>query len=307
MSDLHIRHVIILALKTIRSNPEKHLKDIFGEATLQPHAAIYGQRSIQQMVDWIKKTEVPVILGFDLTEAKMPAITVHLSASSPDMPYIGDEGIGESEDLGYQDKEVLVPAFQPAGIDNTDPTSWKLTLPADMPFELQELFLPGLKLRDAVNREYLIGRDSDGNVRIMESDPQAPLEQMDYSRLEVVSPVIQARYSRGQMQYNETVTIVVHGMSARQEGLWLFYVTMWALLRFRPLLTSVFGLDLSTPSASDYAKDDQFLGENVWRRYITVNAKTSWTWEMHRQQDLLGYLTSFQAQSGSGEGPVPLS
>lgn len=292
LTDLHLQYVIKLGLKTIRANPDKHLKDIFGEHQSDHLAAVYGNRTLNQAAEWIKKTEVPVILGFDLTEARMPAVTIHLSSSAPSQPLIGDESIGESEDLGYEEKEVLVPAFQPASMNTTNPASYIITLPSTMPFDQQELFLAGLNLRDSKNREYVLDRDDNGNILVKALSSDAPLAEIDTTHLEVVSPVIQARFSRGSMIYQETATIAIHGIASRQEGLWLYYMVMWTLLKFRPVLTGLLGLDLSMPRASDYSKDDGFLGENVWRRFITVEATTSWSWEQARQKDILGMLLS---------------
>lgn len=294
MSDLAFRYLVLLTFKTIRSNPDKHLKDIFGDTQLGPNAAIYGNTA-KQAAEWIKKTNVPVVLGYDLTDMQLPAVTIHLSASNPDMPFIGDVGIGDEQELDFQEKEVLVESFQPSGLepvldDNGVLTAYKLSLPEDMPFEQKELFLVGLKLRDADNREFFISADDDGNTLIMQADEKWPLSTLNTTGLEVVSPVLKARYSRGHMQFNETITIVIHGMSNRQEGLWIFYMVMWGLLKFRPVLTATFGLDLSMPSASDYSKDQSMSGENVWTRYITVNAKTSWTWENDRKADIIGLL-----------------
>lgn len=300
MTDLHLSHVIRLGLKTIRSNPKKYVSDIFGEANLPPHAKIYGQKTVEQAIKWISETEIPVILGFDLTEAKLPAVTVHLSSSTPIQSYVGDYAIGESEPLGFQDKEVLVPAFQPEGLALLGPTSAKLTLPKDMALDLKELFLPGLMLRDAKNREYGISTDDDGNVVIEQVSPDAPVSEIDPTRLEVVSPVLEGTYTRGAMLYKETATIVVHGNANRQEGLWLYYFIMWTLLKFRPVLTGLLGLDLTMPMASDYSRDDSFLGENVWRRYISVESTTTWNWEQARQKDILGLALSYQVVPGSG-------
>ncbi len=294
LTDIHLKNIIELGFKTIRSNPEHHLKDIFGENTLQPHAALYGPRIVEQVTQWIKTTQIPVILGFDLVDAQMPAVTVHLAGSVPASPVIGDEGLLEEEDLRAQEIEVLVKRFQPAGLDTSDPSSYILTLPDSMPLEQRELFLPGLKIRDAKGREYLISLDDNGAIRIIQDKDTSPLAQIDTSAFEVVSPVITARFSRGNMLYEERATIVIHGNSSRPEGLWLYYIVMWTLLKFRPVLTGIFSLDLSFPQASDYSKDDSFLGENVWRRYIQITAKTVWSWEMARQRDVLGLLLSVQ-------------
>lgn len=291
MTDLHIKHVLDLGFKTIRANPDKHLKDIFGDSRLDPHAALYGQRTIEQVKNWISKTEIPIVLGFDVVETRLPAVTVHLAASVPSQSYIGDTGIGESEELEFQEKEILVSKFSPKGAEPTDdPKALKITLQDEMSEDQKELFLPGLKIRDTQGREYDIRFDEHGNLLFVEISEDAPISQIILHDLEVISPVIVARYKHGVMTFHETVNVVVHGHSSRAEGLWLYYIVMWTLLKFRPILTSTFGLDLALSRSSDYSKDDAFLGDQVWRRYITVEATTNWAWESARQKDILGLL-----------------
>lgn len=296
MTDIHIKHVIELAFKVLRADPDRHLADIFGDAKLDPHAALYGQRTIDQVKNWLLKTDIPVILGFDLVDAKLPAVTVNLASSTPSNQFIGDTSIANAMPLEWQQKEVVVPAFTPAGAEfNADMTELKLTLPDDMSFEQKQLVLPGLILRDSKGSEYAIGYDKDYNIIITARSAQAPVDQIVPGKLEVVSPVIDARYNRGAMMYDEQAVVVVHGHASRTEGLWVYYIVMWGLLKFRPLLVGTFGLDLSVPAASDFSKDDSFLGEQVWRRYITMSAKTMWTWEASRQKDVLGLLATIKA------------
>jgi hypothetical protein len=307
MTDIHVKHVLELGIKTILADPDRHLADIFGDSKLDPHAALYGNRTIAQVKNWMQSTRIPVILGFDLVDSQMPAVTVNLAGSSPTGQFIGDEGGMSPENLEWQTKEVLVPAFSPASaVYADDRQSITITLPTDMTFEHTQLVMPGLMFRDADNREYNISADKDENILILERSSQYPLDQINLSRLEVVSPVIEARYSRGAMVYDEQVVVVVHGHSARNEGLWLYYIVMWTLLKFRPVLTGTFGLDLSTPSASDFSKDDSFLGEQVWRRYIQMTAKAVWSWETARQKDVLGLLLTVKGDQANAEPSKPV-
>jgi hypothetical protein len=161
-----------------------------------------------------------------------------------------------------------------------------------MPFEQQQLVLPGLIMRDGQGREYDIAMDADGRPVLVQRDDDYPLDQIDLTKLEVISPVIDTRYSRGGMVYDETVTVAVHGHGHRQESLWLYYIVMWSLLKFRPVLAGTFGLDLSTPVASDLVRDDMYQPTQVWRRFITLTCTTIWTWESARQKDVLGLLLS---------------
>jgi hypothetical protein len=86
--------------------------------------------------------------------------------------------------------------------------------------------------------------------------------------------------------------------------LWLWCIVQWGLLKYRPLLTAVFGLDLALPTAADFSKDDSFLGENVWTRYVTLTTKSVWSWSAGEAKDLVAFLLTIQDVSQSGAGPA---
>jgi hypothetical protein len=307
MSELALKAVVDLGLKTIRSSPDRYLNDIFCDVHLDPLSALYGRRTVEQAKEWILKSKVPVILGFDLNESEMPAVTINLGQSVPRQQAIGDASIPGAEPLDWQDKEVLVPTFVPASaILSDDLLSMTIVPPADLPFEQAQLILPGLIMRDKKNREYDISQDANYNTILVQRSPEAPLSQIDLTGLEVIAPVIQARYSRGGMVFDDTLTVTIHGHSTRQEGLWLYNIVMWSLLRYRPLLEGTFGLAISTPMASDFQKDDMYLAAQIWRRYITVSATTIWTWESTRQKDVLAMLLSVYGDRVNGNSPVKL-
>lgn len=290
LTDICIRHVLQVGLNTIRSNPDKHLRDLFGDAKLDPIAALYGEKTIQDIKKWILTTKIPIKRGFDVSESEMPCITIHLAGSNKRQDIIGDDGLMETEHLQSQDKEVLVQGFVPKSVNMDDPTAYKLELPDNMSLEDKEMVMPGLTLRDAGGREYPISADCDGNILILESSSK--LAAIDITKLEVISPVLEARYNRGAMIYDEQLSIVIHGHSSRNEGLWLYYIVMWTLLKYRPLMIGTFGLDLGVPASSDFSKDDSYQGEQIWRRYVNMSCTSVWTWEMARQKDLIGLLSS---------------
>lgn len=292
-TDIKLRYLLQFGLKAIRSNPEKYCAEIFEDSSIPALNALYGKTS-QQAAKWIKETEVPIVLGYDLVDAKMPCITVHISGSSPQQPLMGDEGLVNNEQLEYQEVDVIVPHFQLAGIDATNPKAYKITLPETMPFETKELFIPGLKVRDPKSRLYTIAMNGDGDLFLTEYDSEAPLSQIDLTSLEVVSPIMAARMSQGSMVYRESVTITVHGMSNRNEGLWLSYMVQWILLKFRPLMIGTLSLDLGMPSVSDLSREDSMREENVWRRYFSMDTTTVVTWNSYRQQDILGLLLTIK-------------
>jgi len=308
--DLHVQFLVNHTLRTVRGNPDKHITDIFGDAKIEPHAAIYGNRMIEDIKSWVKNTEIPVLLGFDLDPAQIPGVSVNLESSSPNQQFIGDAGLTFEENLQPHEKEIIVSVFSPKNlVTSSDGLFITITLPDDMSAEDQALVLPGLRIRDKNGKEYGIG-DNKGKptaVKVVETTgPTANLSDADLSRMEIIAPFDTARFREGVMYYDETALITIHGHSDRVEGLWLWAIVHWGLLKFRPLLTATFGLDLAVPRASDFAKADEFMGTNVWRRFITLGARSVWSWEAARQKDVSAFLLSIKASQKDSDDETDL-
>lgn len=297
--DLHIKFIVEHTIRTFRSDPDRYAREVFCDGMLSPHSTIYGERLLQDVVNWINTVELPVVLGWDLDPAKLPGVTIHLESSPPEKMFMGDAGMMGSMPLSPAEIPVVVKGFSPKTVAvNSTGTAYVLELPDDMDAESRRLVMPGLKFRDKNGRTYNI--TSDGTKLVATPIAPANMQTADMSVLEVISPYNDQRFRQGAMLYTENVLITVHGHSDRQEGLWLWAIVQWGLLKFRPILTATFGLDLATPQASDFSKDDQFMGSNIWRRFITLSAKAVWSWQSAKQEDFLGFLLDLNA-SVSGD------
>lgn len=297
MTDIHIKYVVEFTLATVRKNPDKYVREIFGDAKIDPHAVFYGDRTINDVKEWITRTNIPVSLGFDLTQAQFPGVTINLERSSPSQSYMGDVGQQYSVPLEPHERAIILEAFVPQKINYAEDQSYAtVILPATITNEQRQLISPGMMFRDYQGNLFAIGEDLDMPTLIPQ---ETPLLQGDFQRLEVVSPWSDARYLENAMLFEEVALVTVYGHANRNEGLWLYTIVHWGLLKFRPLLTATFGMDLGMPMASDFSKDDTFLGENIWRRFITLSAKAVWSWEGPRQGDAVAFVLGLNADAGA--------
>lgn len=302
LADLHLKFLVEHTIRTFRQDPDKYTKEVFGDAALEPHAALYGNIMFEQVKKWITETEIPVAVGFDLDSTQIPGVTIHLEASPVERQFMGDAGFVGSMPLEPQEIPVIVGKFSPAKIELSSTNDYFIiTLPDSMSDDDQALIVSGLRFRDKNNRLYSIGKEKT-NPTAIPIEGYSDVQGANLSELEVISPYNDQMYREGAMYYNENLLLTVHGHADRQEGLWLWAIVQWGILKFRPILTSTFGLDLAVPSASDFSKDDQFLGTNVWRRFITLQAKVVWSWQSAKQVDVLGYLLDLQGQVSNEVG-----
>jgi hypothetical protein len=294
LTDLHLKFVVDFTIRTVQANADQYIKEIFGDAKLDAHAALYGDQYIEDIKSWVRSTKIPVVLGFDLDPAQIPGVTIHLDRTGANQAFMGDAALAFTEALQSYEREVLVPRFSPKDVEPAADGSYiKITLPDDM--AKAELVIPGLRIRDKNGREYGIGEDRGQPTAV--DVGAAPLSAADLSEIEIISPYQDAQYREQAMVYDDSLIVACHGHANRSEGLWLWAIVQWGLLKYRPLLTAAFGMDLATPSASDFSKDSSFLGDNVWTRYINLTAKSVWSWKGPKSQDVVAFLLSLKGAS----------
>jgi hypothetical protein len=304
LTDLHVKYVVDFTIKTVLSNPDRYISEIFGDAALDPHAALLGDHYINRVKNWIKSTHIPVILGFELDPAQIPGITIHLQRSTPAQSFMGDMGFVQLQPIQKSERMVAVPAFSPKKVTpSADGSYVSIILPDGMDPNLARLIIPNFHVFDKNQREYKIGIGPDTNPTVSQVGSDL-LKDADLSRVTVVSPYPNLQIREGVMYYDDTVVVACHGHADRNEGLWLWCIVQWGLLKYRPLLTAAFGLDLAMPTAADFSKDDSFLGENVWTRYVTLSTKSVWSWSGAQSTDLVAFLTTILEKNQEGQGPA---
>jgi hypothetical protein len=75
------------------------------------------------------------------------------------------------------------------------------------------------------------------------------------------------------------VDIGIHANKGGDHVLWMYYILSYILFRHKSMAFR-FGMKLSTFSASDYSKNAQNMGENVWTRWIRFRCTTENFWNM---------------------------
>lgn len=74
------------------------------------------------------------------------------------------------------------------------------------------------------------------------------------------------------------VDIGIHANKGGDHVLWLYYIVAYILFKYKPALFKL-GLRLSTFSASDYSKDADKMGNNIWTRWVRFKCTTQNFWE----------------------------
>lgn len=295
--DLHIKFVVDFAIRQVMKDPDRILPQILGDAKLEPHARLYGDKMISEAKNWLMSTKIPVVLGYTLDPTQIPCVAISLDSAVPDQQYLGDTGFLYSEPQDPIEKLVIVPKFAPELVElSEDKTTARFVPPLSLTQEQRDIMMLGrLNVRDNRGLEYSLGFNG---IDFVLGPISNSVVSGDFSSLEVIANSAENTYRQGAMLYDQRVLLAVLGHADRIEGIWLWAIVQWALLKYRPLMASVFGLDLALSTSSQFSKDDSFLGENVWTRYITLSAKSMYTWEAYKTQDVYAFLVSVKASMG---------
>jgi hypothetical protein len=290
--DLSLQALVQMNLNSIKANPRERVREIFGDAKIEPLAALFGEGMLRNIEKFFETIDTPVVLGYNLDPAQIPGVTIHLERSSSAQQYVGSAGLLGSKPIREDSRTIDVPPFSPVNLDTSDAPAYYTVTPPEG--KVYERILPGLHWRDAKGHEYAIGKNGILPT-IVPLREGAPLGHLDATRLEVITPWSDVRYREGAMTFDEVGLITVHGRSNRDEGLWLWTAVQHGLLKYRNVMDKVFGLQLGTPSSSDFTKADEFSGDNVWRRFISIGTKATWTWETPPMVDVAAFLLEVKA------------
>lgn len=108
----------------------------------------------------------------------------------------------------------------------------------------------------------------------------------------------------GTAAFTVMLDIGIHTNRGGDHVLWLYYILAYVLFKYKPALTRL-GLEMGTFSASDYSKDAEKMGNNIWTRWVRYRCTTQNFWPA----DDLGIIdeVNTNAQIGLGSGQVATS
>lgn len=73
------------------------------------------------------------------------------------------------------------------------------------------------------------------------------------------------------------IDVGIHANKGGDHVLWLYYIISYILFKYKPMAFRL-GLKLGTFSASDYSKNSEKMGNNVWTRWIRFRCTTQNFW-----------------------------
>lgn len=81
----------------------------------------------------------------------------------------------------------------------------------------------------------------------------------------------------GTAAFSVMLDIGCHANKGGDHVLWLYYILAYTLFKYKPSLVRL-GLEMGTFSASDYSKDAEKMGNNIWTRWVRYRCTTQNDW-----------------------------
>lgn len=81
----------------------------------------------------------------------------------------------------------------------------------------------------------------------------------------------------GTAAFTVMLDIGIHANKGGDHVLWLYYILAYILFKNKPALVRL-GLEMGTFSASDYSRDAEKMGNNVWTRWVRYRCTTQSDW-----------------------------
>lgn len=81
----------------------------------------------------------------------------------------------------------------------------------------------------------------------------------------------------GTAAFSVMLDIGCHANRGGDHVLWLYYILAYTLFKYKPSLVRL-GLEMGTFSASDYSKDAEKMGNNIWTRWVRYRCTTQNDW-----------------------------
>ena len=269
--DLEIQAVLRMGFDYIRAHVDDSVDEIFSNLKSDHMKNMYGDHEIKHIKQWGTENDIPVLNAWSLNPQKAPCVSIHIAQTTEDTShaFLSDHaGI----DVTEKTPRTIVPEFVPTGSAERDyGTLMDINFPSSV--DLGELLVrPGNILHDAKGEDYQIQKVETGIITILllGGDP-------DLRKVTVRSFIDQTRKKTGQAYFQEQVDIGIHGHADSNTVMWMYYMTAWIFLRFKPEIERRC-MDLTTWSATDFKRDSQYLGDNIFSRWMRLSARTQSVW-----------------------------
>lgn len=261
-------------LDYLKTNPAL-LDNIFKSLTFTYASTKYGQAEIEKIKDWVQNGNIAIVHSFYEAEAKSPCISIQLGTD------VEDQRLAHLDDF---EEDSIVPITDPDELEALEIVSNVISIDYDKPNGIiyidDSIDLSGvysnLIFEDADANEFtIIGGiiNTPGSKQIMVS----PNSEVNISELGTIKSSIDYRqYEVRGVVSNVTLMLGAHTKDALKTKYLYLLIKYMILSRKKDLINRNFVV--SSFQGSDFTKNLQYQGDQVYTRFLTLTGKIEENW-----------------------------
>jgi hypothetical protein len=296
--DVVIKTAIELAIEDIKKN-DWLIDDIFSDFIDNPILKQkYGQKEIERAREFILNNKINFYMKHRIDSEDFPAITISMGNSDEDksLATLGDNSICV-EDLSPDDIgkpiQFIVKPFQ---VVNYDEVSGIVEVPENLE-GFQYVGAGMVAIDPETGNGYIIdGLIDDTKFKI------AAGSVLNVNELAIIPQYQMYRARRERITNQEQYNIGCHAHGDPSTLLFLFYLTKYALLRYREGLFEYNNFQLGTLQCTDMIKNEAFQADNVYSRFIILAGQTEEDWikSPFRVWEAIEFIEKGEAMDATG-------
>lgn len=299
-SDLLFRTGLILAIQDLRANP--YLLDFCFAGLLDDSATAdaYGARERDRAKTWFLRTDIPVVMDYNLDPPSGSIVSVAIVDSSEAENTLGDVHYVTQEFVPSVQGDLLGP-LTPASYDAATGT---VQLSSTDAAEL--VVAPGMLLVDRAGRVSAVLSVPDkqwaGRFRIK----AGLVLDLTGARIRGAEPPLVM--SVESLEFKEGYRVGCHGLGEAYYCTWLWSIISFALLRYKQRLFEARGLERTTMGSSPLALDGRWGNtQKLFTRFITLTGyvRNAWPKDISRRIGSVDSQPGFSKKNTVGGGFTP--
>ena len=285
LPDLIIESVLREGFQILRKNPQ-HIDSIMASLKQPYNEKKYGQTEINKIKDYFTNKEISIVHSFADVSAKVPCISIQLTADVEMENRTGLSDIAGQLEEGLDDDSLsgLPPITRESLtiIDTIVVTSYDSVTGAISVSPATDLSeaQAGLQFRDASGNNTLIEAVDELNSKIYVVEGS----DIDVSNFcQVVSALETRRFEKKFTREKQSLIVGVHSKN-RLMAIYIYIIVKYILHAKKKDIHSR-GLELPTFAGSDFTRNLEHMADIVHTRFLTVTGQLQETWV-----DILGPL-----------------
>lgn len=243
----------------------------------------YGQKEINQAKDWFAKTDIPIVMDYQMDDMEGNCISISLVDSAETENTLGD--------IHYQPTEDVEAPWSPLTAEFTPVGYSAITGIMKLSEELGDslVITTGMSVVSRTGVSYPITDVVDRYTIVLAAGTNA-----DFTNAVIKGTKPRLVQELESLCFKETYRIGVHAHGEPFHLTWLHSIVTFCLLRYKQELLEARGFERSVMASSPFAKNEATGKENLWTRFISVTGYVRQFWPKNRVDRILSTFSEGQ-------------